>query len=103
MSAGIGRPGGRPLLVLLVIGAACTVSDSPAPPFSGPSELALRLSLQAIPDSILQDGASQAAIQVEATGVDSRPVRALPLRVDVVFRGTIQDFGTLSTKTLVTD
>ena len=103
MSAVIGRPGGRPLLVLLVVGAACTVSDSPAPPFSGPSELALRLSLQAIPDSILQDGASQAAIQVEATGVDSRPVRALPLRVDVVFRGTIQDFGTLSTKTVVTD
>ena len=30
------------------------------PSLAGPSELALRVSLQAIPDSILQDGVSQA-------------------------------------------
>ncbi|MGH9175141.1 MAG: PKD domain-containing protein [Vicinamibacterales bacterium] len=91
------------LAVLLLAGPACSVNETAAPPFSGPSELATRVSLQAIPDSILQDGFSQATIQIEATGVDNRPVRALPLRVDIVFDGTVQDFGTVSAKSVVTD
>jgi PKD repeat protein len=91
------------LSAFLLAGTACSVSETEAPPFTGPSELALRLNLQAIPDSILQDGASQAMIQVEATGVDGRPVRALPLRIEVIFAGVIQDFGTVSTKNVMTD
>ena len=91
------------LFALLLITSACSVSETEAPPFTGPSELALRLRLQAVPDSILQDGTSQAVIQIEVTGVDSRPVRALALRIEVVFNGTVQDFGSVSAKTVVTD
>ncbi len=81
---------------------ACSVQETPAPPLTGPSELSLRVSMQAIPDSIFRDGASQAAIQIEATGADGRPVRALPLRLEIVFGGVIVDFGSLSAKTVVT-
>ena len=82
--------------------AACTVKDTPEPPLAGPSEFALALHLQAVPDAILQDGYSQSAITIEALGPDGRPVRALAVRLDVVVDGTVVDFGTLSAKTVVT-
>jgi PKD repeat protein len=82
--------------------AACTVKDTPEPPLAGPSEFALALHLQAVPDAILQDGYSQSGITIEALGPDGRPVRALAVRLDVVVDGTVVDFGTLSAKTVVT-
>ncbi len=88
--------------VLLAVTAGCTVSETEAPPLMGPSELALRIALQALPDSILQDGFSQTVINIDASGVDGRPVRGLPLRVEIIFQGETQDFGTLSAKTVVT-
>jgi PKD repeat protein len=82
--------------------AGCTTKETTAPPLTGPSEFALRLALQSVPDSILQDGASQSAISIEATGADNRPVRGLPLRVEMSVNNSIQDFGTLSARTIVT-
>jgi PKD repeat protein len=90
------------LVAGVLMAAACTVQKTPTPPLSGPSELGLRIALQVTPDSILQDGASQTSLQIEATGPDGRPVRGLTLRVEVVFEGVVQDFGTLSAKTVVT-
>ena len=90
------------LLALLAASAACTVKDTPMPGLAGPSELALRVSLQAIPDSILQDGFSQATIQIEATNGDGRAARGLSLRIQTVLDGVPQDIGTLSAKTVVT-
>jgi PKD repeat protein len=91
------------LLSLVVALSACTVQETPAPPLMGPSEMALRINLQAIPDTIFQDGASQVVLNIEATGADGRPVRGLGLRVDITAGGVIMDFGTLSAKTVVTD
>ncbi len=85
-----------------MLGAACTVQDTPIPQLAGPSELALRVALQAIPDSILQDGFSQAVIQIEASSFDGRPARGLTLRIQTIFEGVLQDFGLLSAKTVVT-
>jgi PKD repeat protein len=82
--------------------SACTVQKTPAPLLSGPSELGLRVAMQIVPDSILQDGASQAVLQIDATCADGRPMRGLGLRVAVMFNGITQDFGTLSAKTVVT-
>jgi PKD repeat protein len=87
---------------VLLTATACTVKSTPAPAMTGPSELALRVAMQITPDSILQDGASQAVLQIEAASPDGRPVRGLSLRVATVFEGVVQDFGTLSTKTVVT-
>jgi len=90
------------LVILLTVAAACTVQETPAPPLTGPSELGLRLNLQFVPDSILQDGASQAVLQIDASGPDGRPVRGLPLRLEIVVGGILADFGTLSAKTVIT-
>lgn len=90
------------LAALLLTASACTVKETSAPPMTGPSELALRVATQIVPDSILQDGASQAVLQIEAGGPDGRPMRGLALRVAVQFQGIVQDFGTLSAKTVIT-
>lgn len=90
------------MLMLLLLTAGCTVQQTEMPALTGPSELALRLALQALPDSILQDGASQAALHIEASGPDGAPVRGLGLRLEILHQGVVQDFGTLSAKTVVT-
>ncbi|MCA1584634.1 MAG: PKD domain-containing protein [Acidobacteria bacterium] len=82
--------------------AACTVDETSAPALAGPSEMALALHLQAVPDAILQDGVSQSSIQIEAMDHNGRPVRALAMRLDVTVDGMPIDFGVLSAKTVVT-
>ena len=69
------------LVALAMAAASCTVKETEAPALSGPSELALALSLQATPDSILQDGVSQSSISIDARGPNNQPVRNLTLRV----------------------
>jgi PKD repeat protein len=90
------------LLALLLLSAACTIQETPIPQLAGPSELALRIAMQISPDSILQDGASQAVLNIEAANFDGRAARGLTLRVETTIDGAIQDFGTLSAKTVVT-
>lgn len=91
------------VLVALLGGVtACTVKDTPAPPLAGPSELALRVALQVVPDSILQDGASQAVLNIEASNGNGAPARGLGLRVEILVDGVVQDFGTLSAKSVTT-
>jgi len=87
----------------LLAAAGCTVKDSTPPPLTGPSGLALTLTLNAVPDSISQDGGSQSSIRVTAIGPDGRGRAALPLRIDMMVNGTPQDYGTLSARTLVTN
>jgi PKD repeat protein len=88
--------------VTALIAVACTVNKSEPPPLAGPSEQALRINLSLAPDSILQDGFSQTVLNIEVTGADGRPVRGLPLRIDVTEGGIVYDIGTLSAKTVVT-
>lgn len=90
------------LALMVVTAAACTVKDTEAPPLSGPSELGLRLHLSLVPDSIFQDGFSQTALNIEATGADGRPVRGLAMRIDITEGGVLYDLGTLSAKNVVT-
>src|SRR5581483_11991845 len=87
--------------------AGCTVHQTEAPPLSGPSELALSLSMTSVPDTISQDGGSQASVKVTAKGPDGKAVSALPFRVemrapDASGNMVPQDFGTLSARTVVT-
>jgi PKD repeat protein len=84
------------------LSAACSVQETPIPSLSGPSELALRIAMQVTPDEILQDGSSQASLLIEAASPDGRPARGMALRIATSFEGIIQDFGTLSAKTVVT-
>jgi PKD repeat protein len=89
-------------VALAAVASACTIQEMEAPALVGPSEFALRIALQASPDSILMDGGSQSVISIEATGVDGRPVRGLALRLETTDGAAIFDIGTLSAKTVVT-
>jgi PKD repeat protein len=83
--------------------AGCTVKDTHEPALAGPSGLALTLQVNAVPDSINQDGGSQSSVRVTAIGPDGKPVTALPLRLDMIVNGVAQDYGTLSARTIVTN
>jgi PKD repeat protein len=89
-------------LASLLLSAACTTSQTNVPPLSGPSELALSLRMVAVPDSITQDGASQASIEVTAFDANGKTCAGLPVRMDMAVGGVIQDFGMLSARTIVT-
>lgn len=79
------------------------MDETSAPPLAGPSEFALGITVHATPDSILQDGASQSVISIDAKGPDGQPARSVSMRLEISVGGTVQDFGTLSTKTTTTD
>lgn len=87
----------------LIATAGCTVKSTEAPPLSGPSGLALSLTVNAIPDAISQDGGSQSSVRVTAIGPDGRPVSGLALRLDMLVAGVAQDYGTLSARSVVTN
>src|SRR3954454_13501806 len=83
---------------VVVAAAGCTFKTSEPPPLTGPSGLALSLNLNAVPDSINQDGGSQSSIKITAIGPDGKAVAGLPLRLDMAVAGVAQDFGTLSAR-----
>jgi PKD repeat protein len=85
------------------LSAGCTVHQTDAPPLTGPSELALSILLTAIPDSISQDGGSQSSLEVFARDPSGKPIVGLPLRLDMSIGGVVQDYGTLSARTIVTN
>jgi chitodextrinase len=90
------------LLALAVAAASCTVKETEAPALSGPSELALSLAVQATPDLITQDGVSQSVITIDARGPNNQPAANVTLRVETRVGAVVADFGTLSTRTVVT-
>ncbi|MCU1385222.1 MAG: hypothetical protein JWL71_3919 [Acidobacteria bacterium] len=91
------------LALALFAATGCTVKNTEAPPLAGPSGLALTLNVNAIPDSINQDGGSQSSVKVTAIGPDGKSLSGLPLRMDMMVNGLAQDYGTLSARSIVTN
>jgi PKD repeat protein len=84
--------------------AGCTVHKADkAPSLTGPSDNATSLQLQVTPDTIFQDGASQALVTISAFGPDGQPARNLSLLTQIQVGGATTDFGRLSARSLVTD
>jgi PKD repeat protein len=81
----------------------CVAHQVEPPPLSGPSGLALSLSVTASPETINQDGASQSRITISAIGPDGKAKASLPIRLDMALDGVAQDFGTLSARSVVTN
>lgn len=90
------------LLVAVAALTACTVKETKTPALSGPSELGLSLTLQATPDVLQQDGASQATLTVLARDGSGQPVRNVTCRIDISVGGAVADFGRLSARTVTT-
>lgn len=89
-------------VALAVAVSGCKLQNQEPPPLSGPSELALSIAVSAVPDVLTQDGASQSQIQVFARDANGQPVRNIPLRAEIQVGGVVQDFGSLSARTIVT-
>lgn len=83
--------------------AACTVHETPAPGLTGPSEFATSVTIAAVPDLVMRDGVSQSTIVITAKDAQGAPLRSLQLRLDMQVNGALQDFGTLSARTLFTN
>jgi PKD repeat protein len=87
----------------IIATAACTVKKADeGPDLFGPSDFALALDLFATPDSITQDGASQSSIVVTAHDSTGSPKAGIVVRLDIEVAGVVQDFGSLSRRTVVT-
>src|SRR5450759_3326170 len=67
------------LATLALVG--CGVDQTEAPPLTGPSDLALSISVVAVPDSINQDGGSQSSIKVTAFGPNGKGQANVAIRL----------------------
>jgi PKD repeat protein len=92
----------RLIAVGAAVAASACVHKTEDPPLSGPSTFATSLRMQAVPDRINQDGASQSSVSVQAFGPTGSPLTGVALRVDMLVGGELADFGTLSARTIVT-
>jgi hypothetical protein len=93
-----------PLVALAAVAAAgCTIQETPTPPLTGPSEYAISIGIEAQPDLLTRDGASNSTIVITARDPQGDPIRGLQLRLDIVVNAQLQDFGMLSTRTVFTN
>src|SRR5215213_8533988 len=90
------------VLMTAATGAACTMTDTVAPPLAGPSEMSLSLAIAANPDVLSLDGSSQTLITIEARDTNGQLAPNIPLRIGILADGHETDFGTVSARTLVT-
>jgi PKD repeat protein len=83
--------------------SACTVKKTERPPLTGPSELALSLTLSASPDILTQDGSSQSHVVALARDQNGLAVKGLPLHVELArVAGTFAALGQLSSQDVST-
>jgi PKD repeat protein len=82
--------------------AGCTVHQTEAPDLTGPSELALSVTMTASPDSITQDGRSNSTITLTARDASGRSASNVSFRLDMIVDNQIGDYGTLSTRSITT-
>jgi PKD repeat protein len=85
----------------------CTVHQTETPALSGPSDLALSMSVSSSPQTITQNGADASVITAKVFFTDPRtgqttPKANLPIRFDMQVNGVTADYGTLSARSSVT-
>ena len=80
----------------------CTVQPVDTPGLAGPSEFAQSFRMTATPDTINHDGGSQSAIILSAFGANGTPRTGAAFRLDMEVDGQVQDYGTLSFKSVTT-
>jgi len=86
--------------------AGCTTQKTDVPALAGPSALSTSVTVTATPDSVTQDGSSQAAIKVSVRDANGAGVSGKSIRLDMQYtqNGTTVngDFGSFTNRTLVT-
>lgn len=85
----------------IAILAGCTQRVE-IPALAGPSTVGYAIVLTANTDTLIQDGVSSATIEITARDGAGQLINGRPLRAAILIDGTVQDFGTLSTKSPIT-
>jgi PKD repeat protein len=89
-------------VAVVAISAACTVHGTDVPALTGPSEAALSLNMTVSPDTIDQDGKSQATVTVSAFDASGKAKSGQTFRLDMEVDGVRQDFGLLAVRNVTT-
>jgi PKD repeat protein len=89
-------------VAISVVAAGCTVHQTEAPGFTGPSEFALSVSMSADPDTLFSDGRQTATIQLSARDASGAPQANKTFALSTKIDDSIVSFGTLSTPTIRT-
>ena len=89
------------LAVALV--ASCTMKSQDAPSLTGPSEFGTSVNVSVTPDVLQQDGTSQSVVTIVVRDPGGRPISNLPLTAEIRVAGEVVDFGSLSSKSIVTN
>lgn len=89
------------LAVALV--ASCTMKSQDAPSLTGPSEFGTSVNVSVTPDVLQQDGMSQSVVTIVVRDPGGRPISNLPLTAEIRVAGEVVDFGSLSSKSIVTN
>ncbi len=94
----------RALIVVAAIALAsgCSIKKSERPTLTGPSEMGLSLNITANPDTLTQDGFSQARVVVLALDGNGQPIRGLPLHVEASAKTQVASLGQLSATDVAT-
>jgi chitodextrinase len=87
---------------IVLTSAGCTMKSQEAPALTGPSEFAQSITISASPDVLSQDGSSQSVITVTVRGPNAEPLRNVSLRVETQVGGSPVDFGSMSSRNIVT-
>ena len=82
--------------------ASCTMKNQEAPPLTGPAEYGTSIGVQVSPDVLQQDGASQSVVTVTVRDSAGQTKKNVPLRADIIVNGQVVDYGSLSSKSVVT-
>jgi PKD repeat protein len=90
------------LLLAATALAGCTLEKQDPPDLAGPSEFGTSITVTISPDVLEQNGASQALVTITARDANGQPLRNVTLRAEIIAGGTLQDFGSLSARTVVT-
>jgi PKD repeat protein len=90
------------VLVGLALSAACTIHEANTPSPTGPSEFAQTIRVTATPDTISQDGSSRSQVVVTVLNSAGQASAGVAVRLDMMVGGVLQDFGSLSARSVVT-
>ena len=90
------------LLAFVALATACTVHQDNVPSLTGPSEFAISVTVAAQPDIITRDGIDQSTIVITARNANGGPAAGVQFRVDMAVSNALQDFGTLSSRSVFT-
>jgi PKD repeat protein len=82
--------------------SGCAIEKQEAPATSGPSEMAMSISVSASPEILRQDGVSRSTIILKAQDAKGQASRDLQIRLDIYVGNAIVDFGELSSKSVWT-